>query len=79
MLFINFDKKIPLKKQLFLVLFCFNLYSSNSLWTKTTNTIIIEHANFGDITQIEIPDATFLTKNVLVNHDGKNLDIKKQL
>jgi len=40
---------------------------------KTTNTITIEHADFADINQIEIPDADLLTGNVPVNHDGRIL------
>lgn len=37
---------------------------------QTPKQIIIEHSDFADVNQIEIPDAILLTGNVRVNHDG---------
>ena len=38
--------------------------------SQKTSKIIIDHADFSDINQFEIPDAVLLTGNVRVNHDG---------
>ena len=32
--------------------------------------IIVEHSDYFDLNQLEIPDAVLLTGNVRVNHDG---------
>ncbi len=37
---------------------------------QTNGKILVEHADFQDINQYEIPDALLLTGNVRVNHDG---------
>ena len=42
----------------------------NTILGQKTNKIIIDHADFSDINQFEIPDAVLLTGNVRVNHDG---------
>lgn len=39
--------------------------------------IIVEHSDFADVNQIEIPDAFLLTGNVRVNHDGVVLTCNK--
>jgi lipopolysaccharide assembly outer membrane protein LptD (OstA) len=41
------------------------------------NKIIIEHADFADVNQFEIPDAMLLTGNVRANHDGAILSCNK--
>ena len=44
--------------------------NAGSVWSQKTNKIVIDHADFQDINQFEIPDAVLLTGNVRVNHDG---------
>jgi lipopolysaccharide assembly outer membrane protein LptD (OstA) len=39
--------------------------------------IIVEHSDFADVNQLEIPDAFLLTGNVRVNHDGVVLTCNK--
>ena len=39
--------------------------------------IIVEHSDFADVNQVEIPDAFLLTGNVRVNHDGVVLTCNK--
>jgi hypothetical protein len=38
--------------------------------------IIVEHSDFADVNQLEMPDAFLLTGNVRVNHDGVKLTNK---
>ncbi len=52
---------------LFILFFVVNL---SIVWAQKTNKIIIDHADFSDINQFEIPDAVLLTGNVRINHDG---------
>lgn len=44
---------------------------------QTPKKIIIEHSDFADINQLQIPDAALLTGNVRVNHDGAILTCNK--
>ncbi|GIZ07498.1 OstA-like protein [Flavobacterium sp. UMI-01] len=44
---------------------------------QTPKKIIIEHSDFADVNEIEIPDAFLLTGNVKVNHDGIVLTCNK--
>ena len=39
--------------------------------------IIVEHSDFADVNQAEMPDAFLLTGNVRVNHDGVVLTCNK--
>ena len=39
--------------------------------------IIVEHSDFADVNQVEIPDAFLLTGNVRINHDGVVLTCNK--
>jgi lipopolysaccharide export system protein LptA len=62
-------KKITLlKKILFLIIVFF--FGFQTIIAQKTSDIIIEHADFSDINQYEIPDALLLTGNVRVNHEG---------
>ena len=57
-----------MKKSVVFVLF-FALISALGVAQKT-DKIIIEHSDFSDVNQFEVPDAFLLTGNVRVNHDG---------
>ena len=48
----------------------FFAFISVSVCSQKTDKIIVDHADFSDINQFEIPDAVLLTGNVRVNHDG---------
>ena len=62
------QKLNSLKKSVVFVLF-FALISALGVAQKT-DKIIIEHSDFSDVNQFEVPDAFLLTGNVRVNHDG---------
>ena len=65
-------------KPLFLVVTCFFIgLSANLLKAQTPKKIIIEHSDFADVNEAEIPDAFLLTGNVSVNHDGIILTCNK--
>jgi len=59
-----------LKKILFFLFIGLITLSSNTISAQQPKQIIIEHSDFGDRNQIEIPDAALLTGNVKINHDG---------
>ena len=44
---------------------------------QASKKIIVEHSDFADVNQVEIPDAFLLTGNVRVNHDGVVLTCNK--
>jgi len=57
-----------LKKHiLFIVLLLLNFAFA---YSQKTNKIIVESADFADINELEMPNATLLTGNVRVSHDG---------
>ena len=66
-----------MKKHLFLIKICIILFSFNTVLAQTPKKIIIEHSDFADINQLQIPDAALLTGNVRVNHDGAILTCNK--
>ena len=66
-----------MKKHLFLINICIILFSFNTVLAQTPKKIIIEHSDFADINQLQIPDAALLTGNVRVNHDGAILMCNK--
>lgn len=66
-----------LNKYLFFINICIILSSLNTLLAQTPKKIIIEHSDFADINQLQIPDAALLTGNVRVNHDGAVLTCNK--
>ena len=57
-----------MKKLVILILITF--FGTFSVLAQKTSDIIIEHADFSDINQYEVPDALLLTGNVRVNHEG---------
>lgn len=55
------------KHILFIVLLLLNFAFA---FSQKTNKIIVESADFADINELEMPNATLLTGNVRVSHDG---------
>ena len=55
------------KHILFIVLLLLNFAFA---YSQKTNKIIVESADFADINELEMPNATLLTGNVRVSHDG---------
>jgi lipopolysaccharide export system protein LptA len=53
------------------------LLSFNSVLAQAPKKIIVEHSDFADVNQTEIPDAFLLSGNVRVNHDGVVLTCNK--
>lgn len=67
-----------MNKSLFFI--CFGLFLITSIQVsaqKAPKKIIIEHSDFADVNQAEMPDAFLLTGNVVVNHDGVVLTCNK--
>jgi lipopolysaccharide export system protein LptA len=64
-------------KQLLFFFSCLLLLAFGSVLAQTPKKIIIEHSDFADMNQAEIPDAFLLTGNVRVNHDGVVLTCNK--
>lgn len=56
---------------------CLILLSTNLILAQASKKIIVEHSDFADVNQVEIPDAFLLTGNVRVNHDGVVLTCNK--
>jgi lipopolysaccharide export system protein LptA len=53
------------------------ILSSKSVLAQAPKKIIVEHSDFADVNQAEMPDAFLLTGNVRVNHDGVVLTCNK--
>ena len=66
-----------MNKSLFFICFSLLILCSKSIWAQSPKKIIIEHSDYADVNQIEIPDAFLLTGNVIVNHDGIVLTCNK--
>lgn len=66
-----------MNKSLFLFCCCLSLLISNKVIAQTPKKIIIEHSDFADVNQLELPDAFLLTGNVVANHDGVVLTCNK--
>jgi lipopolysaccharide export system protein LptA len=49
---------------------CLAILSSQNLLAQMPKKINIEHSDYFDVNQIEVPDAVLLTGNVRINHDG---------
>jgi lipopolysaccharide export system protein LptA len=52
------------------ILIAFILLNFSLAFSQKASKIIIENSDFADINEIELPNATLLTGNVRVNHDG---------
>ena len=61
----------------FLFRCCLILLGTNLVLAQAPKKIIVEHSDFADVNQVEIPDAFLLTGNVRVNHDGVILTCNK--
>jgi lipopolysaccharide export system protein LptA len=66
-----------LNKSLFFICFSLFLLLSIKVNAQTPKKIIVEHSDFADVNQAEMPDAFLLTGNVIVNHDGVVLTCNK--
>jgi len=66
-----------LNKSLFFICFSLFLLLSIKVNAQTPKKIIVEHSDFADVNQAEMPDAFLLTGNVVVNHDGVVLTCNK--
>ncbi|MFV5688136.1 OstA-like protein [Flavobacterium sp. ZT3R25] len=66
-----------MKKPLFFIRCCLLLLCTNLVLAQTPKKIIVEHSDFADVNQVEMPDAFLLTGNVRVNHDGVVLTCNK--
>ncbi|UFH34173.1 OstA-like protein [Flavobacterium acetivorans] len=66
-----------MNKSLFFICYSLLILCSKSIWAQSPKKIIIEHSDYADVNQIEIPDAFLLTGNVIVNHDGIVLTCNK--
>jgi lipopolysaccharide export system protein LptA len=56
-----------LKKVIFLVV---SLLNFTLVFAQKNGKIIVEHSDYSDINEVEMPNALLLTGNVRVNHDG---------
>ena len=61
----------------FLFRCCLILLGTHLVLAQAPKKIIVEHSDFADVNQVEIPDAFLLTGNVRVNHDGVVLTCNK--
>lgn len=66
-----------MNKSLFFICFGLFLLTSIKVNAQTPKKIIVEHSDFADVNQAEMPDAFLLTGNVVVNHDGVVLTCNK--
>jgi lipopolysaccharide export system protein LptA len=66
-----------LNKSLFFICFGLFLLTSIKVNAQTPKKIIVEHSDFADVNQAEMPNAFLLTGNVVVNHDGVVLTCNK--
>jgi lipopolysaccharide export system protein LptA len=66
-----------LKKSLFFIYSCLLILSVNLGMAQAPKIINIEHSDFVDRNEIEMPGAVLLTGNVKVNHDGVVLTCNK--
>nr|WP_185963137.1 OstA-like protein [Flavobacterium gawalongense] len=53
------------------------LLCTNLILAQAPKKIVVEHSDYFDVNQVEIPDAVLLTGNVRVNHDGVVLTCNK--
>ncbi|MGO4819350.1 OstA-like protein [Flavobacterium sp. W22_SRS_FP1] len=66
-----------MKKFLFFLFYCLAILSSKSVLAQATKKIIVEHSDYADVNDVEMPDAFLLTGNVRVSHDGIVLTCNK--
>ncbi len=61
----------------FLILISILFIGMETLLAQSPKKIIIEHSDFLDVNQLEIPDALLLQGNVRINHDGVKMFCNK--
>ncbi len=66
-----------MKKFLFFIFYCLAVLSSKPVLAQATKKIIVEHSDYADVNEVEMPDAFLLTGNVRVSHDGIVLTCNK--
>ena len=66
-----------MKKLQFVLRYCLLLICTNFVLAQAPKKIVVEHSDYFDVNQVEIPDAVLLTGNVKVNHDGAVLTCNK--
>ena len=66
-----------MKKFQFALYFALFLVLAPKAIGQAPKKIMVEHSDFADVNQVEIPDAFLLTGNVRVNHDGVVLTCNK--
>ncbi len=66
-----------MKKLQFALYFALFLVLVPKVMGQAPKKIMVEHSDFADVNQVEIPDAFLLTGNVRVNHDGVVLTCNK--
>jgi lipopolysaccharide export system protein LptA len=66
-----------LKKLQFALYFALFLVLGPKVMGQAPKKIMVEHSDFADVNQLEIPDGFLLTGNVRVNHDGVVLTCNK--
>ncbi|MEY4011273.1 MAG: hypothetical protein RIT22_397 [Bacteroidota bacterium] len=66
-----------MKKLQFVLYFALFLVLAPKAIGQAPKKIMVEHSDFADVNQVEIPDAFLLTGNVRVNHDGVVLTCNK--
>ncbi|WP_413997750.1 OstA-like protein [Flavobacterium sp. W1B] len=66
-----------MNKSLFFICCSLLILCSKSVLAQAPKKIIIEHSDYADVNQAEIPDAFLLSGNVRVNHDGIVLTCNK--
>ena len=66
-----------MNKSLYFIFYALFLLTFINVSAQTPKKIIIEHSDFADVNQAEMPDAFLLTGNVVVNHDGVVLTCNK--
>lgn len=66
-----------MKKSQFFLRYCLLLIGTHFILAQAPKKIVVEHSDYFDVNQLEIPDAILLTGNVRVNHDGAVLTCNK--
>lgn len=66
-----------MKSTCFLYLIVLLVFGTGTLLAQSPKKIIVEHADFLDVNQTEIPDALLLQGNVNISHDGATMFCNK--
>lgn len=66
-----------MKKLLFWIVLGCAVFTFPTVLAQSPKQIVIEHSDFGDVNQSDIPDAFLLTGNVRISHDGAIITCNK--